>query len=141
MHGESVARPTAYPWRMPAGWWLKNPRYTLYMLRELSAVFAALWVVLFLAQLSRLAEGPAGRAQWLAEVTSPGWIFFSLIALLFVLYHAWTSAMATGALIYLRLGKTATPAAALNGGFLAGFVVATVVLGLILLAPTLGLVR
>ena len=141
MHSESAARPAGYPWRMPAVWWLKNPRYTLYMLRELSAVFAALWVVLFLAQLPKLVEGPAGRAQWLSEVTSPGWLIFSFISLLFVLYHAWTSANATGTLIYLRLGKTATPAAALNGGFIAAWAVATIVLLVILLAPALGLVR
>jgi fumarate reductase subunit C len=141
MHTESTARPTGYPWRMPAGWWLKNPRYTLYMLRELSAVFAALWVVLFLLQLQKLAEGPAGRAQWLQEVTSPGWIVFSLVAFLFVLYHAWTAFTATGTLVYLRLGKTATPAAAINGSMLVAWLVATIVIGIILLAPLFGIVR
>ena len=141
MHTGPAARPTGYPWRMPAGWWFKNPRYTLYMLRELSAVFAALWVVLFLLQLPKLAEGPTGRAQWLQEVTSPGWIIFSLIALLFVLYHAWTAFTSTGTLVYLRLGKKATPAGAINGGMLLAWAVATIVLGAILLAPVLGLVR
>jgi hypothetical protein len=61
--------------------------------------------------------------------------------LLFVLYHAWTSAMATGTLVYLRVGKTATPAGAMNGGFILAWVVATVVLGVILLAPVTGIAR
>src|SRR4030095_12874226 len=139
MHGESVARPTGYPWRMPAGWWLKNPRYTLYMLRELSAVFAALWLVLFLAQLPKLAEGPAGQAQWLQEVASPGWIIFSLVSLVFVVYHAWTFFTATGTAVYVRVGKSATPASAINGATLIAWAVASVVIGAILLAPALGL--
>ena len=137
MHGQSAVRPNAYPWRQPAGWWLKNPRYTLYMLRELSAVFAALWVVLFLAQLPKLAEGPTGRAEWLQQVTSPGWIIFSLIALLFVLYHAWTAFTATGTLVYLRMGKSATPAGAINGTMLVAWAIATLVLAIIMLTSVL----
>ena len=141
MHTEASTRPAGYPWRMPAVWWLKNPHYTLYMLRELSAVFAALWVVFFLIQLSKLAEGPAGREQWLQQVTSPGWIIFSLVSLVFVVYHAWTFFTATGAAVYVRIGKSATPAAAINGGTLFAWAIATVVIGVILLAPALGLVR
>ena len=141
MQAQSAARPTGYPWRQPAGWWLKNPRYTLYMLRELSAVFAALWVFLFLLQLPKIAEGPAGRAQWLQEIQSPGWILFSLISFLFVLYHAWTAFTSTGTLVYLRVGKRATPSAAINGTMLLAWAVATIVLGAILLAPVLGIVR
>lgn len=141
MHTESAARSTGYPWRMPAGWWLKNPRYVLYMLRELSAVFTALWVVLFMLQLPKIAGGTASRAEWLQEISSPGWIIFSLVALLFVLYHAWTAFTATGTLVYLRLGKAPTPPAAINGSMLVAWAVATIVIGAILLAPALGLVR
>jgi fumarate reductase subunit C len=137
MHAGSAARPTGYPWRMPAGWWLKNPRYALYMLRELSAVFAALWVVLLLVQLPKIAEGPAGRAQWLGEISSPGWIIFSLVALLFVLYHAWTAFTATGTLVYLRVGKNPTPPGAINGTMLVAWAVATIVVGATILTPVL----
>jgi fumarate reductase subunit C len=135
MHTGAAARPTGYPWRMPAGWWLKNPRYLLYMLRELSAVFAALWVLLFLFQLPKIAEGPAGRAQWLQEISSPGWIIFSFVALLFVLYHAWTAFTATGTLVYLRMGKNPTPPNAINGTMLVAWAVATIVIGAIILTP------
>jgi len=138
MHGEAASRPAGYPWRMPAGWWLKNPRYFLYMLRELSAVFAALWVVLFMLQLPQLAGGPATRADWLKDVQSPGWIIFSLVSLLFVLYHAWTAFTSTGTLVYLRIGKTPTPAGAINGLMLVAWLVATIVLAFILLFPVFG---
>jgi fumarate reductase subunit C len=136
MHGATASRPAGYPWRMSAGWWLKNPRYFLYMIRELTAVFAALWVVLFMLQLPQIAAAPR---EWANDVSSsPGWILFSFVSLLFVVYHAWTFFTATGTAVYVRIGKTATPAGAINGATLVGWAVATVVIGFILLAPVLG---
>jgi fumarate reductase subunit C len=135
MHGGSTTYPAGYPWRMRGDWWLKNPRYLLYMIRELSAVFAALWVVLFMFQLPQIAHQPR---QWADEISrSPGWIIFSLIALLFVLYHAWTAFTATGTLLYLRMGKTPTPAGAINGTMLVAWAVASIVIGALILTPVL----
>ena len=67
---------------------LKNSRYFMYMIRELTAVFAALWVVLFLAQIASNGRDP--RA-WTVALSSPGWLVFSVIAFIFVMYHAWTA--------------------------------------------------
>jgi fumarate reductase subunit C len=136
-HGGATARPTGYPWRQPAGWWLKNPRYFLYMLRELSAVFAALWVVAFMLQLPKIAGGPEARAEWIRDIQSPGWIAFSFVAFLFLLYHAWTAFTATGTLVYLRVGKAPTPAGAINGLMLVAWLIASIVLGAIMLWPVL----
>src|SRR5258708_2368901 len=36
--------------QLPWGWWAGNPRYSLYMLRELSSLFVALWSVRCLVQ-------------------------------------------------------------------------------------------
>jgi fumarate reductase subunit C len=108
------------------------------MLRELSAVFAALWVVLFMLQRPKIAGGPAARAEWLRDIQSPGWIVFSFVSLLFVLYHAWTAFTSTGTLVYLRIGKAPTPAGAINGLMLVAWLGATIVLAAILLAPVLG---
>ena len=135
MHGQAAARPTGYPWRMSAGWWLKNPRYFLYMLRELSAVFAALWVVLFLVQLPQIVHEPRLWAEQTSR--SPAWIVFSFVALLFVLYHAWTAFTATGTLVYVRMGKSATPAGAINGTMLVAWAIATLVLAIIMLTSVL----
>ena len=53
----AVEQAPAYPWHMPSDWWLKNKRYFAYMLRELTAVFAALWVLLFLVQIPMMSAG------------------------------------------------------------------------------------
>ncbi|HZT09085.1 MAG TPA: hypothetical protein VFC51_18845 [Chloroflexota bacterium] len=131
MHGESsVRRPAGYPWHMPAGWWLKNGDYIRYMIREVTAVFAALWVVAFLVQLAGNGRNPAA---WAATFRSPGWLVFSIIALAFVLYHAWTAFTATGTLVHLRMGKQVVPSGQLNGVMFVGWAVATIVIGAILL--------
>jgi fumarate reductase subunit C len=137
-HGEAVARPAVYPWRQPAGWWLKNRHYFLYMIRELTAVFAALWVVLFMLQLPKIAAGLDARAEWLNDIQSPGWVVFSLASLLFVLYHGWTFFTATGTIVYVRLGKNPTPPGLINGFMFIAWAAATIIIGAIMLWPVLG---
>jgi fumarate reductase subunit C len=138
MHSGVRQRAVAYPWRQPGDWWLKNPRYLKYMLRELTAVFAALWVVLFLIQIPQMASGPEANMMWRESIRSPGWIIFSLISLAFVLYHAWTAFTSFGTLIYLRMGKTATPGNALNATMMIAWAVVTLVLAFLIVSPGLG---
>ncbi len=137
MHAPQTAGPPAgYQWHQPAGWWLKNSHYVLYMIRELTAVFAVLWVLAFLQTLPLLKADPTGRA-WRQVIESPGWLIFSVICLVFVLYHAWTAFTATSTLMYFRFGKTPIPGAVLNGMMFLQFFGATIVIGLILVYVTL----
>lgn len=138
MH-EAAAPPAAYPPHLPATWWLRNRRYLLYMVRELTAVFAALWVLLFIMQLPDMAGGPERHAVWLGTIHSPGWVLFSLVSLAFVVYHAWTAFTATGTLVYLRPGKgPAIPGQSLNALMFIGWAGATVVTAFVLVTPGIG---
>jgi fumarate reductase subunit C len=126
---------------MPAGWWLKKGRYFMYMMRELSAVFVALWVVLFLAQLPNMAAGPQNPTAfgaWQETIHSPGWVLFSLVTLVFVVYHAWTWFNLMGAVIYLRAGKLVLTGKPVTGAMLLVWAGATVVIGAILVTPAIG---
>lgn len=140
MHSEGA--PTVYHQRLPGNWWLRNQRYLLYMLREVTAVFAALWVVAFLFQFV-VGLPPAGSPAdaynaWLNMIRSPGWVLFSLICLAFVLYHAYTSFSATGTLLYLRMGEKPVPGGSLNALMFLGWTAATIVLAFIVVTPTIG---
>ena len=136
MHGQHTAGGSVgYPWHMPAGWWLKNNHYIMYMIRELTAVFAALWVVLFLAQ---IASNGRNVAKWSATLQSPAGLVFSVIAFIFVMYHAWTAFTATSTLMYVRTGKTAVPPGTINGSMFVAWLVASIVIGVILLTPIFG---
>ncbi len=124
-----VSRVQAYPWHMPAGWWTKKKNYVLYMVRELTAVFAALWVVLFLAMLPRLKTDPA-------VMRNPAWIIFSVIALLFVLYHAFTWFNLMGTVLYFRPGKAPIPGGVIVGTMMAVWlVVSLAIIAILMIAP------
>ena len=49
-----------YKPKLSPTWWLKSRNYFLFMMRELSSVFVAAFVILFLYQLFALAEGAGG---------------------------------------------------------------------------------
>jgi fumarate reductase subunit C len=129
--------PTYRP-RLPATWWLRNRRYFMYVVRELTAVFAALWLVSFLVQIPLMAGGPEAHSRWLATVRSPGWILFSLVSLAFVLYHAWTWFNVMGTTIYLRLGKKPIPASTLVASIIVLWAVVSLVIAYILASPAIG---
>jgi fumarate reductase subunit C len=75
---------------MPASWWLKRRSYLLFMLREMSSIFVAGYVVLFLIMIRRLAQGPAEYEAFMAALRSPLAIVFHVVALAFALFHTIT---------------------------------------------------
>lgn len=103
----SVTRPDntkLYYRRVAATWWLKKPSYFLFMLRELSSVFIAVFLLVYLCQISQLAGGPEAYAAFAQKLGSPGWIIFHLAALLFALYHSVTWFQSSAVVLQLRLG-------------------------------------
>jgi fumarate reductase subunit C len=72
------------------GWWRKNPFYVRYMIREASSVFLAIYAIILLVGLLRLAQGEAAYEAWRAALTSFGSVAFHWLALLTVGYHAYT---------------------------------------------------
>lgn len=119
--------------KLPATWWLSKPSYFLFMLRELSSVFIAIFLVVYLVQLYQLTRGPEAYAAFAQKLSSPGWIIFNLITFLFALYHSITWFYSSAIVLPLRLGEREMPRnlfVALNVGALA--VVSLVVLVLFL---------
>lgn len=72
------------------GWWLKNPFFVRYMIREGSSVFLAIYAIILLVGLLRLSQGEAAYEAWRAALTHPFSILFHWLALLTVGYHAYT---------------------------------------------------
>lgn len=72
---------------IPNTWWLQKQSYVLFMLRELSAVFVAIYAVFLLIQVYSVANGPESYAHWNAFFQS-GWvILLHVVILAFVMYH------------------------------------------------------
>jgi fumarate reductase subunit C len=118
---------------MSATWWLKKQSYFLFMLRELSSVFIAIFLIVFLVQIYQLTRGPEAYAAFARKLSSPGWIIFNLITFLFALYHSITWFQSSAIVLPLRFGERELPRnlfVALNVGALA--VVSLIILVLFL---------
>jgi len=131
----------AYPWHMPGDWWLKNKRYFAYMLRELTAVFAALWVILLLVQIPKMSAGaqnlPAYDA-WIGFVHSPGWVLFSVVALFLVGYHAVTWFILMGTVMWVRLGKAPIPSGLIVASMFIAWALISLVVAFFIATPFVG---
>jgi fumarate reductase subunit C len=97
-----------YP-KMPATWWLKKSSYFLFMVRELSSVFIALFLVIFLIQLFQLSRSAEAYVAFSQKLSSPGWLFFHLLALLFACYHSVTWFQSSAVVLPMRLAGRPVP--------------------------------
>ncbi len=102
-------RPELYYPKMPSTWWLRQPAYFRFMMRELSSVFIAIFLVVFLVQVYQLSRGPEPYAAFLERLRSPGWIIFHVVALAFALYHSVTWFNLTAVVQVVRLGEHQVP--------------------------------
>lgn len=94
---------------LPPSWWLSKRSYFLFMLRELSSVFIAIFLIVFLVQLYQLTRGPEAYADFAHKLSSPGWIIFNLITFLFALYHSITWFQSSAIVLPLRVGERELP--------------------------------
>ena len=83
----SVRKPYVRPM---SGWWLKNPFYVRYMIREATSVFVAIYALVLLAGLWGLVSGETAYNNWLATMSNPVALLFHIIAITAALYHTVT---------------------------------------------------
>ena len=82
--------PRWYRKHVSTWWWLGEWHYLKFILRELSSIPVAWFVVLTLFQLRALSHGPEVYARFTNRLQSPLMIVLNLIAFCFVLFHAIT---------------------------------------------------
>ena len=101
--------------RSMQGWWLKNTFYKKYMIREATAIFAAIYALILLEGLMALASGVDAWNSWLASMRSPLAVLFHLLALAAAIYHTITwFAVAPKVAPMLFIGKQKVPAMAIT---------------------------
>jgi fumarate reductase subunit C len=118
---------------LPPAWWRVNPRYTLYMLRELSSVFNALWSAHLLLQLDQVRRGQDAYDAAVAAQRRPEWIAFHLVTLLFATIHSVTFLFAAGKGPTLHVRGRRVPERTIAAGAFAGWAAASVAVLLVLL--------
>ncbi len=124
-----AAPPREYPWRMPASWWARRRHYFFYMLREFTAVPMALWLIWLLFEIKRAGSGPHGYYPPQSTV----FVAFSVIVLLFSLYHSYTFLKLAGVIIRLKLFDRPLPPRVIVLTMFATWALASVVVGFVLI--------
>jgi fumarate reductase subunit C len=125
--------PKWYRKRVSVWWWLESSSYTGFVLRELSAVAVAFFAVVLIAQIRALARGPEAYARFTATLASPAVLLLSVIAFLFVLFHAitWFNLAPTAMVVRVR-GKR-LPDAVISGSNYVAWVVLSAAVAFLML--------
>jgi len=76
------------------------------MVREWTSLFVALYSLIFIYGLSLWAMG--SRAEFLSFLKNPAVVGFSLVALVFTMYHAATWFYLLGAISPVKIGRSRT---------------------------------
>ena len=87
-------------------WWTANRHYAMYIVREWTSLFVAVYSLIFIYGLSLWAGG--SRANFLTFLKNPAIVGFSLVALVFTMYHAVTWFYLLGAISPIKIGRSKT---------------------------------
>ncbi|HEY6291422.1 MAG TPA: fumarate reductase subunit C [Terriglobia bacterium] len=101
--------PKTFRPRVSTYWWLGRWPYLKFILRELSSVSVAWFVVITLLQIRALKHGPSDYLAFQDWLRNPVLIAMNVIALLFVLFHAVTWFNLAPKAMAVRLGGKRVP--------------------------------
>ena len=120
--------PRWYRTRVSTYWWLGRWVYLKFVLRELSSIFVAYFVVLTLVQIHCLSQGPEAYAEFQGWMKSPLLLVLNGVSLCFVLFHVLTWFNLAPHAMVVRLGGKRVPGALIVGAnYVAWIVVSAVV--------------
>ncbi len=109
-------------------WWLKQPRYVRYMMREFSAALIGAYILVVIVGLARLSQGQQAYEAYLDAVWGGLGVAFSLIAMLFALYHSYTWFQVTPKAMPLVIAGKRVPGPLIVAAHWLGFAVVTLAL-------------
>jgi fumarate reductase subunit C len=107
-YGEFYAR--WYKPRISRLWWLRRRSYLVFVIRELSSVFVAWFVVFLLLLVRAVAQGEREYQRFLDLSANPWMLALNVITLFFVVFHTVTWFAAAPQAIVVRLRGRRVPA-------------------------------
>jgi fumarate reductase subunit C len=107
-YGEFYAR--WYKPRISRLWWLHRRSYLIFVIRELSSVFVAWFVVFLLLLVRAVAQGEPEYQRFLDLAANPWMLALNVVALFFVVFHTVTWFSAAPQAIVVRLRGRRVPA-------------------------------
>ena len=114
------------------GWWRRDPWFSRYMIRELTALIVAFYAVVLLIGVVRLAQGELEFTLWLAGMKTPASIVGHIALLIGFIYHTWSwfEIMPKTMPPVVIGGKKVPPAAIIGAGLVAAVIATIVVLAI-----------
>jgi fumarate reductase subunit C len=103
------------------------------MLREVSSIFLALFVILYLVQLALLVAEPDLYNRYLTLMRTPGWIALHIVILAFALLHTFTWLSSLPAVQMVRVRGKEAPRREVWLAGLIGWLAVSVGIGLVIL--------
>lgn len=120
--------PRWYRTRLSTYWWLGRWPYVKFILRELSSIFVAFFVVITLLQIRALGRGPASYQAFHERLGTPLLLVLNTISLVFVLFHTITWFNLTPKAVVLRLrGKRLPDVLITSPNYIAWLVISGVI--------------
>jgi fumarate reductase subunit C len=109
-------------------WWLQKKSYTLFMLREATALFVGGYAVFLLVLVHRASQGPDAFRTFAEGLRSPLSIILHLLVLAMVLYHSITWISTVPKITVFWRGEEKVPASTVMGASYALWLGASAVL-------------
>jgi fumarate reductase subunit C len=123
---------------IPTTWWLKKKSYTLFMLREVTALFVAGYSIFLIVLVYRAGQGPDVFSQFVEGLKSPVSIVLHLLVLAMAIYHSITWSSATPKIMVLWRGDERIAPGVIAGWSYAVWLVVSVLVAGIALAAARG---
>jgi len=109
--------------RMSTWWWLKRGSHVAFILRELSSIFVAWFVVFLLLLVAAVSRGEAAYWEFLIWAGRPGVLTVNIVSLLFTVFHTITFFNVTPQALAVRLGGKRVPGPLVTASHYAAWVV------------------
>jgi fumarate reductase subunit C len=119
--------------RMSTYWWLQKRSYFAFILRELSCLFVAWFVVYLLMLVRAIGQGDAAYQVFLAWSAGTNLLLLNLVSFGFIVYHAITFFIAAPRAMVVHVGRRRLPNGLVGGAHYLGLIVVSAVVAWVLL--------
>ena len=119
--------------RMSTYWWLGRRSYLAFIVRELSSIFVGWFAVYLLLLVRAVSRGETRYLEFLNWSGTPAVLALNIVSLFFIVYHAITWFNLAPKAMVLRVGGTRVPGFLIAGSNYLAWVMATAVVGWLLL--------
>ena len=129
----TLNHPRWYRKRVSTYWWLQRWEYLRFVLREISSVFIAWFVVLTLVQIYSASQGPNAYGDFLEFLKNPFVLALNIISFFFVVYHSITWFNLSARAMSIRVGGKKVPGIMISGPNFAAWLFISAVIAWLLL--------